>query len=372
MAKKNWTYSTGDKGRNRVRAYEEAKSGKIFLEYFPKVDGRSKRERISTGHSNREKAQQQAQEFAAELGRMKPQEEAAELTLRKLFEIYLGEKTPQKSEGKQKHDRRAAEMFVSYFGESRKVSSLLKRDGERFIADRREGNLPGRGTVGNRTVEYDLRFLKAVLNWALDNEMIAKNPWRALRLPKEQSPKRPVLTKSEYERLVESSTDVGGWRFRVALVLAYETGHRGKAVRHLRWSDVDLEARAVHWRAENDKSEREHVTPLSEGAIEALREAQKEQMAIGGAWVLPSPSDRSQPCSRHLLRDWWERGVKAAGLDEVEGRGWHSLRRLFATRMKDQPMVTLMKLGGWKDQETVLKCYQTADFEEMEMALRAG
>lgn len=367
-----WTYHAGDKGRNRVRAYIEPKSGKIFLEYFVKVNGRSTRKRVSTGDSDRKKARQQAQELAAELGRAVPQEQEAELTLRRLFEIYLGEKTPRKSEGVQKHDRRAARMFLDYFGESRKVSSLRKRDGERFIADRRDGALSGLEPVGNRTVERDLRFLLAVLNWASANEWLPKNPLRALEPPKEQNPKRPVLTKDDYRRLVETAEGVGGWRFRLALVLAYETGHRGNAIRHLRWSDVDLQAPAVLWRAEHDKMNKEHVTPLSRDAVEALQGAQREQMAIGDAWVLPSPSDASQPCSRHLLRDWWGRGVKAAGLDDVEGRGWHSLRRLFATRMKDQPMVTLMKLGGWRDSETVLKCYQSADFEELKQALAAG
>ena len=33
------------------------------------------------------------------------------------------------------------------------------------------------------------------------------------------------------------------WRFRVALVLAHETGHRIGAICKLRWTDIDFEDR---------------------------------------------------------------------------------------------------------------------------------
>lgn len=33
-ASKSWSYSTGERGRNRVRAFEDQKSGIIFLEFY--------------------------------------------------------------------------------------------------------------------------------------------------------------------------------------------------------------------------------------------------------------------------------------------------------------------------------------------------
>jgi hypothetical protein len=61
--------------------------------------------------------------------------------------------------------------------------------------------------------------------------------------------------------------------------------------------------------------------------------------------------------SRHLARDWWERTESAAGLPRVTGRGWHSLRRKFATELKGASLKDLCALGGWKDHNTILKCY---------------
>ena len=55
--KKRWSYSTGERGENRVRAFEHS-YGILKLEFY---DG-GKRTRISLGHRDREKARQQATE----------------------------------------------------------------------------------------------------------------------------------------------------------------------------------------------------------------------------------------------------------------------------------------------------------------------
>ncbi len=73
--------------------------------------------------------------------------------------------------------------------------------------------------------------------------------------------------------------------------------------------------------------------------------------------------------SRHLARDWWERTEWAAGIARVQGRGWHSLRRKFATELKAASLKDLCALGGCKDHNTILKCYQQPDPEMMRVAL---
>lgn len=84
-----------------------------------------------------------------------------------------------------------------------------------------------------------------------------------------------------------------------------------------------------------------------------------EQPAIGDTWLLPAPGDPDQPASRHLVRDWWERAAKLADLPKVKRLGWHSLRRQWATEMKETPLKDLCYIGGWKSPMTVLTCYAT-------------
>lgn len=159
------------------------------------------------------------------------------------------------------------------------------------------------------------------------------------------------------------------WRFRLALRLAEATGCRIGSIRKLRWSDIDLDNGQITWRAENDKIGMGRTVPLLEDAVEALREARRESQRIGDSWVFPSPGDPERETSRHLFRDWWERAEKLAGLTPTPRRGWHSLRRKFATEMMHQPLKLLCELGGWKNHHTVVSCYQRADRESMERAL---
>ena len=69
------------------------------------------------------------------------------------------------------------------------------------------------------------------------------------------------------------------------------------------------------------------------------------------------------------LHFWWKRAEKIAGLEPKRRRGWHSLRRKFASDLMDQPLKVLCELGGWKTAKTVLRCYQTADEAQLRQAL---
>ena len=67
----------------------------------------------------------------------------------------------------------------------------------------------------------------------------------------------------------------------------------------------------------------------------------------------------------------WRKAERPAGLERGKGSGWHALRRKFASNLMHLPLRVLCDLGGWKDFETVLKCYQQADEVELREALAA-
>ena len=58
-----------------------------------------------------------------------------------------------------------------------------------------------------------------------------------------------------------------------------------------------------------------------------------------------------------------------AALEPKRGRGWHSLRRKFASDLMDTPLKVLCELRGWKDATTVLRCYQRPDAGQLRTAL---
>ena len=227
--------------------------------------------------------------------------------------------------------------------------------------------------MSDRTIERDLKFLLAVLNWSAKSRdeqghlLLESNPLRGLKLPREKNPTRVLLTYSEYEARLEVSVGMD-WRFRVALVIAHETGHRIGAIRKLRWSDVDIEAGVTWWRAEHEKTGYEHRTPVTADTFGVLEEARRENLGIGDTPSLPALKDPSQCASRWLAGDWWKKAEALAGLKPRRSCGWHSLRRKFTSDLINQPLKMLCELGGWKTAETVLQCYQRADEGQLRKA----
>ena len=367
------SYSAGEWGRNRVRVFPDRRTGVIQIEWR---DG-GRRLTRSLRHRDWARAKEQADEFAASFAPPEPrgEVEAGPLTLEEIFEVYAAEVTPAKSPQSRAYDRAAMRMFLGFFGNERVPGTLSKRDWDRFILERRSGRVGRSGRpVGDRTVERDLKFLLAVLNWAANsrdadgNRLVESNPLRGLKTPAEKNPARVILTEAEYKALLRVSSAVD-WRFRVALVLAHETGHRIGAIRQLRWSDIDLEGEVVLWRREHEKTGHEHRTPLTPAAVAVLTEARRRNPGIGDVPLLPAPMDPSRSVSHPQAGAWWKKAERLAGLEPVRGRGWHALRRKFASDLMDQPLKVLCELGGWKTAQTVLQCYQQADQRRLREAL---
>ena len=371
------SYGAGEWGRNRVRVFPDPKTGLFQIEW--RDNGR--RLTRSLKHRDWRRAKRQADEFAAGyLGpemHGKAEAESEPLTLERLFDIYGEEVTPTKVERVRHRDRTATRMFLDFLGRDRRPETLSQRDWDRFIRERRAGRVgPSGKPVANRMIECDLKFLLAVLNWAVKSKdeqgrpLLEANPLRGLKTPKEKNPTRVVLSDEEYRALLQVSRRVD-WRFQVALVLAHETGHRIGAIRQLRWSDIDFEEKVVLWRAEHEKTGFEHRTPVTAEALAALEEARQINPGNGDAPVLPAPWDPSTSFSRARAYVWWNRAERLAGLKRKRGRGWHSLRRKFACDLMDLPLKVLCELGGWKEAQTVLRCYQQADEVQLRKALES-
>ena len=369
------SYGAGEWGRNRVRVFPDPKTGIFQIEW--RKNGR--RLTRSLKHRDWSRAKRQADEVAAGFAVHEPAGKAEAkpepLTLGTLLDIYGEEVTPAKAETSQRSDLAATKMFLQFFGRRRKPATLSQRDRDRFIRARRAGKIgPSGRPVSDRTIQYDLKFLIAVFNWATKSKdeqgrpLLRSNPLRGLKMPTEKNPTRVVLAEEEYRVLLRVSWEVD-WRFHVALVLAHETGHRIGAIRSLRWSDIDLEGGVVRWRAEHEKTGYEHRTPMTAEALAASKEARRRNPGTGDTPVLPASTDASRCGGRSLVRYWWNRAQKLAGLEPRRGRGWHSLRRKFASDLMDQPLKVLCELGGWKTAKTVLQCSQRADEDRLRRAL---
>ena len=340
--KRNWSYNAGERGRNWVRTYRQKRDGRYYVEW---MDLGRRRSAVLKAVSTKEEAKRRADQLAAEFAAFRPGTEP--ITLDQLIDLYFKEVTPHKGISKQQHDRRCARLWRSFFesqpGASRDLSrtpeSLDRVDWDRFVSARKNGTIPGWSQpVRDRSVEYDLKFMLAVLNWAVGASIISASPWRPeIRTtqhwsrPKEKNPKRPSMPDDLLEGLIRHSQS---WQFEAMLLLGRETGRRNSSIRQLRWSDVDFASKRITWRAESDKTGKHGVSTMLDGVEEVLR-----ALPSRGIGDLPLfPGQDGEPVSRHTGQVWLRRAKArlTASYDEAERAevrkrlervGFHSLKR---------------------------------------------
>lgn len=399
MAQKKecWSYNAGEKGVNRVRAYEDGKGGPLLLEWRedvvdegtgrPVLDPRTgkpqrRRQRISltaAGITSYSAAIAKAEETAEKFAQLGSLDRSGPPTLGRLLNLYLKEVTPTKKENTQVHDRQAARMFLAYFGENAVVeqsgldgkvkTGLGRARYDAFIKARREGKIPGFPRhVRNRIIEYDVKFLRAVFNWAtVEREdgtvLLTRNPWKGFPVPVETNPARPEMTEELHEQLKATAPD---WRMPAVMELCRETRHRRNSVRQLQWLDLNLTARTVRWRGEFDKTGKESVTPLSELAVRVLRGVPR---VLGSLWVFPAPADAARPVSNETLNLWMKRTKTRLGLD-VRGLGYHGEKRAGVRdpRFRSLPPAVQEAISGTA-YETLKRVYDYVDLDDMREAV---
>jgi integrase len=387
--KPGWSYIAGKKGVNRVRAFEESKGGPLFLEWMQDVvdpatgERKAKRQRISlaaAGITTYSDAIKKAEKVAEKFGRLAVPQGRTPLTLERLLNLYLREVTPRKKPNTQLHDRQAARMFLGFFGagavvetmeaDGRTATELGRTRFDAFIKARRDGRVPGfPRCVRNRIIEYDLKFLRAVFNWAtVEREdgtvLLTRNPWKGFPLPVETNRARPEMTEELHNRLVEGAPD---WRMGAVMKLCRETRHRRNSVRQLQWSDVDLTARTVRWRGEYDKTGLESVTPLSQRAVEVLQAVARTD---GSPWVFPAPADPRRPVSNETLNLWMRRTKKRLGID-IRGLGYHGEKRagIRDPRFRALPASVQEAISGTAF-ETLRRVYDYVGLDDMRQAVQ--
>jgi len=243
-----------------------------------------------------------------------------------------------------------------------------------------------RRPVGARTVESDVKWLNAVMNWATKHVtaegeyLIEANPIRGFKPPRELNPRRPIRTQDEYEAILAVSDQVtmyeqwGLRRQRIrsylteALAIVNGTGRRISAVRCLTYADLLLDEGpygSIRWRKEHDKSGRETIVPISPEVRAAIDRIIAERPGIGAACLFPAPRDPNKPVRYELLSEWLHKAERLAGIEPLEGSCWHAYRRKWATERKHLPGPDVAAAGGWANARTLETIYQQADPETM-------
>lgn len=196
------------------------------------------------------------------------------------------------------------------------------------------------------TVRQCYTVLRAILETAVRDELLGRNPAAAVTRPKAGHHEAQCLSPAQVRALIDASTTS---RYGPLFELLVHTGMRRGEALALTWRDVDLKARMLRVRGTlsredgvlvvtDTKTERSRRTvPLSASAIgvlEQLRERQATERARAGSAWHPTPyvftTELGEPCDpRNALRALKACAMKA-GLPAI---GLHTLRHSTASVM---------------------------------------
>jgi integrase len=368
----------------RVRLFEMTKGGKYYRDVW--VPGRGK-DRKCLHTTDRAEAERVGSALLTNLFRKEEITAEEVLTLGTLWERFKTE-CPQyldNTERTRTDEARHVSVVLAFLGEDCDVRYLTEHDVRSYEAKRLKGGivLPDgekARAVRARTVAVEVRLLKTMLRWATTcrvrrgRRLLATNPLAGVKTVREANPKRPIASWERFTktlaavrklRSVETISDaerIRWLRLELALVLVEATGRRIGSIRQLRWSDLDLGAKLVEFRAEADKKRRQWEVPMPDGLVAEVRSLRAQiGGAFGNALLFPSITDPNVPMRREMLDDWLIAAEKAAGLCRLDGGLWHPYRRKWATERKDLPVGDVAAAGGWRDVGTMITCYQQPD-----------
>ena len=284
-----------------------------------------------------------------------PKELLPNLTVAELCERFLKEYTHPRIKDIERYRRAIRYALVPTLGlvGKKHVVQLERRDIEGL-----KNALLRRYKSG--TACTHLQPLFTVLRWAVDQDLLGKNPAHGVKLPS-KSNRVEYLSQEDAKALLqeaERQARSGGakeWSLWVAVALGLYAGLRHGEILGLRWQDVDVEMRRLTVArsfGRLPKSGKPRHLPLSAALILLLR-----------AWRPLCPGTAEGVVCPVLHKGIWqaardsERTVKAlyaaAGISTPDAP-WHALRHTFASHflMRGGSLLAVSRLLGHADIRT--------------------
>ena len=243
--------------------------------------------------------------------------EAANTTLRTILHRYIREKLKDKSD--KKRERSKFNVILRHDIVKRMLAELRTSDFAKYRDQRLELG------ITNSTINRELSAMRVAIQTSIDEWdcWIPENPIKGSVKLSENPARERRLEAGEYEKLMIACKRNTKWSspsiyWCPAINFAIETAMRLSEQLQLNWKYVDMEKRTAHLPAATTKTKESRTVPLTDKAIEVLKELPRH---IQG---------RVFPMSLNYHNRGWRALCKRAG---VHGLRWHDLRRESTSRM---------------------------------------
>ncbi|HTB22629.1 MAG TPA: site-specific integrase [bacterium] len=261
-----------------------------------------------------------------------------------------------------KDDQRLVAVLVAYFGD-RLLESLSPNAVEAFLnhiqgqKQRQDGDeSQNRKILAPGSLNRYIACLKTIVNRALANHLIDRNPIQGVKLYKENVRDR-VLRPEEYQRLLEACSG----HLVPIVTLAYRTGMRRGEILGLRWDQLSLAEKVILLKSEDTKTSEAREVPLDDGLVETLRRVPR---FLGCPYVFAVKGKAIGTVKTAFLS-----ACRRAGIEDFR---FHDLRHCAVTNLRKAgvPQNVIMSISGHKT-DAMLRRYDKVDREDRQAALES-
>ncbi len=319
-----------------------------FLDYFIQEGGIKKRNRVRLGEIPLEKAKRiLAQHMQAIVEHKYLDVDKPKITFNQAAEGFL-----IYSRSRKKTFKRDEQMMITLgkFFDNRSLDSLTLDVIEAYVMFRRRQN----PTIMGSSLNREIACLKAIINRAIRNGQLEKNPISFFKFFKE-TPRNRTLTPDEYRRLLENCSKRTG----IFVQFAYVTAMRKGEIRGLRWDQVNFQYKVIILEATDTKTLEKREIPLDEALMEMLRHIPR---TLGSPFVFNIKGKS--------IGDIKTNFNSACRRAEIKGFHFHDLRHCAITNMRKAgvPDNVIMSISGHKT-TAMFRRYDSVDRVDRHKAL---
>lgn len=222
------------------------------------------------------------------------------------------------------------------------------------------------------TINRRLSGLRSFFRFALRKGLVAKDPSRLIKGPKNEKPLPSFVKESEMDELLQSDVWTDGYEdvlARTLFIILYETGIRRSELTGLDVADADMVRNVINVVGKGNKQRRIPFGKEMADALKLYMEKRREVAQSGeeALFVTKKGMRINGEQVRYIVRK------RLAGVTTMEKRSPHVLRHSFATAMLNHQagIEGVRKLLGHKSVMTT-EIYTHVTFEQMKKVYDAA
>lgn len=378
-----WRYAVGTKGVNRITVYERKTGASIYVDWTDDTGRHQQALKSVLGHpvTDRELAKRIANHMAEKQEQRRNQQAAEtafgyapDRTLGELLDaLHLGRHRKWSEKHKTGQARRK-EFWLARLGAEMKVSrvsaALVERVAEEAAAEKEWAHKTRHSYL--RYIVDAFYYGQQKLKWFGEDRNLS-----AVDFPEVESESKSY-TADEVALLLPALRRVD---LRAAFIgeVAWQTGRRLNAIRSLKTDELTItkidgqRVGVISFPGYTDKSRRSGKVALVGAALEIAEELLEAPAVKATGLFCPTGNLSSRDPNGTVVRDhflieWLHEAEKLVGIEPMQGRAYHGIKRRFASEATDRRAAA--KQSGTRE-DTLRQHYEQDDMgPKVELAKR--